>query len=145
MAAPITGGGTCVSFATSAFTARIVFVGGTEETRERLDTSHIGLAKGSQMQSIPAALYDPGEFEIRWQYDPTKSARPPIDQDPEVVTVTYNQDGQSTPSSISGTAFLTRAQDGDAEMDVIMEGEGTIVWDGGANGGTAKTYSAGTP
>ena len=128
-----------ISFGTSGFTADFTFLGGAERTRESLEDSHLGTLVQKTFQ--PEELFDPGESAIRFWWDQSFATFPPIDQPPEEVTITYPlKEGETTAGILAGTAFLTRDKAGDMENGTLMEGEGTLKWDGK----TQATYTAGS-
>lgn len=137
------GQGITVAFATSSFTASLVFVGRTEQTRGALEDSHLGLASGSEMTFVPADLIDAGEFVIRFLWNQSFSTFPPITGAAESITITYPlKTGETTGATLAGTGFLTRSAGPDVEINAtgVMQGEATVKW----NGKTGPTYTAGS-
>ena len=135
----LTGNGTTISFASSSFVANIYSIGGTTQTRDSLETSHLGTSGVKEF--MPDALIDGGESEIEFEWNPSFSTFPPIDAAAETITITFPlASGQSTNATLAGTGFLTSATSGSAVNGEIMRGSATIKWDGL----TGPTYTAGS-
>ena len=138
-----TGQGVTLTFGTSGFTASLHSVTGTERTREPVEDSHLGLASGSEMTFVPNDLIDGGEFTFRYEWNQSFGTFPPITGAAETVTVTFPlRSGETTNATLAGTGFMTRDKGADIELNSasVMEGEGTIKWDGK----TGPTYTAGS-
>ena len=124
---------------TTGFTADFVFIGGTEQSREALEDSHLGTTNQKTYQ--PEDLIEPGEVPIRYWWDQSFGTFPPISSAAETITVTYPlKSGESTNGTLAGTGFFIRAKGGDMENGVLMEGEATVKWDGK----TEAAYTAGS-
>ncbi len=138
------GQGTTIQFGTTNFVANWRTINGLEELRERLDDSHLGLAEGAHMTSVPADLIGSNEFTGIYEFDQSADVQPPIDQPPETITITYQKKtGEATAATLAGTGYIIRRKGPDIEVNAtdIMQGEVDIVFDGK----TGPTYTAGTP
>lgn len=136
---PITGNTATITFGTSGFTASFTEIGGTEETRESLDNSHLGTTTKKTYQ--PDDLYEPGEFTAMFYWDPEFGTFPPISGAAETVTITYPlPSGSSTNGTLAGTGFVTRRKSGDLRNGELAVGEITVKW----SGVTGPTYTAGS-
>jgi hypothetical protein len=82
---PTTGNGTTISFAESGFTAQMTNIEGNEETRAVLNISH--LLTSESERKMPGDLVDRGAFNIEFYFNPDE-ATAPIEDDPELVTIT---------------------------------------------------------
>ena len=135
----LTGNGTTIAFATSGFSANVYSIGGTTQTRDSLETSHLGTSGVKEF--MPDALIDGGESEIEFEWNPSFSTFPPINAAAETISITFPlASGQSTNATLAGTGFLTSATSGSAVNGEIMRGSATIKWDGL----TGPTYTAGS-
>ncbi len=131
--------GTTIAFGTTSFTANIRRIGGANETRGAVGTTHLGTT--GQKTSIPESLTDPGETEIEFEWDQSFGTFPPIDQAAETITITYPlKSGETTNATEAGSGFLTEAQSPDLEDAQLMVGRAVIHWDGL----TDRTYTAGS-
>lgn len=134
-----TGNSATVAFGTSGFSANVYSIGGTSQSREALEDSHLGTT--NQKTFIPADLIEPGEFEIEFEWDQSFSTFPPIAAAAETVTITFPlKSGETTAATLAGTGFLTEASGPDVENGTIMRGSATIKWDGK----TEVAYTAGS-
>jgi len=134
-----TGNSATIAFGTSSFVANIYSIGGTSQTREALEDSHLGTT--NQKTYIPTDLYEPGEFEIEFEWDQSFSVFPPIDGAPETITVTFPlKSGEGTAATLAGSGFITEVSGPDVENGSIMRGTATIKWDGK----TEVAYTAGS-
>lgn len=133
-----TGNSATIAFGTSAFVANVYSIGGTSQSREALEDSHLGTT--NQKTYIPTDLYEPGEFEIEFEWDQSFSVFPPIAAAPETITVTFPlKSGELTAATLAGSGFLTEVSGPDVENGSIMRGTATIKWDGK----TEVAYTAG--
>lgn len=94
-----TGFGTTVTFGTSAITLLIRDVGGPNESRKEIDTSHAATS-GGYRTFIPEDLVDGGTVTVDSLYD--EAVDIPIDAAAETITVT--DPGAST---VSFSGFCT--------------------------------------
>ena len=107
------GTGTTIVFATTGFTSELLNLdlGGT--SRESIETTHMGTPVSSapgfgSRTYIPGCLSDPGEITLELHLDPDKT--PPIDAEPETVTITFPLVSGDTTSPIwNATAFCNGA------------------------------------
>lgn len=118
-----TGNGVTIAFGTSGFTANYTRIGGTEMSREAIETTHLGTTDYKTF--IPDALVDGGEFSCEFYWDPAMTTFPPISEDAETITITY-----TTGETLSGSGFLTSSTGPDAENGSILSGEFSIKWTG---------------
>lgn len=132
------GNGTTIAFTTTAFTASVNRIGGANETRNAVETSH--LATTGQRTRIPGTLTDPGTTEVEFEWDQSFTTFPPIDAVPEAITITYpKKSGETVAATEAGTGFLVESQSPTAQDDTLMMGRYVIQWDGL----TDRTYTAG--
>lgn len=112
--------GITISFPDSSFTAEILDVGMSGLSRGSVDVTHQGTTQARRF--TPTDLYDAGEATFGFHFNPDTS--PPIDQAPEVVTLTF-------PSGAHWdfTAFFTDYS-GDFPLEDKMAGEATLKVDG---------------
>jgi hypothetical protein len=131
--------GTTITFGTSSFTANIRRIGGANETREAVETAHLGTT--GQKTKIPASLTDPGTTEIEFEWDQSFGVFPPIDAVAETITITYPlKSGETANATEAGTGFLTEAEGPTCEDGQLMVGRARIQWDGL----TDRVYTAGS-
>lgn len=116
MSAPQVSTGISFTFADSGFTANFVDVTPPNKTREALNVSHM-LTQGYH-KYIPAKLIEGGELSCSIQYD--AGQEPPLDADPEVITITY-ADG----SSEDFIGFMT-ADSPSAALETVMMADVTF-------------------
>ena len=99
-----TGFGITITFDTG-FLAEIIDVTLPESARESIDTSHTATTDG-MMTFIPSDLIDNGDLEVELNFD--EDASPPIDSDPETVTITFPlRTGNTTAATWAFTGFMT--------------------------------------
>lgn len=79
------GTGITIVFGTSGFGGEILDVGGPESSRESVDVSHQGTV--GPRRFVPGDLYDNGEATWDVHFNPDTDF--PIDQAPEVITITW--------------------------------------------------------
>lgn len=126
-----TGLGATITFGTSGFAMNVRSIGGTEQTREKIDTTYLG--SSDFYTYIPDDLVQPGEFTIEYIWDGSSGQTyPPISAAAETITITL-RDGDT----LSGTGFWVRSKGPDLNIGALNMGEGTIAWDGV----TGPTYS----
>ena len=118
-----TGFGTTIDFATSGFTAKITGVRRRNAGREKVETTHMESTDGWET-SIPSDIKRAGEFEIDFQFNPQTHPAPPIDEDPETITVTYPNG-----ATAAFTGYMTDYED-EQPLDELMTGSATIVVSG---------------
>jgi hypothetical protein len=118
------GYGITITFA-SGFLAEILDVKPPAHSRESVELTHAGTTKAKEFE--PEKLYDAGEMSVDIAFDPSVS--PPIDADPETVTITY-PDG----STWAFEGFMTNyepsvpigAEQATASVTIKVSGEVTI-------------------
>ena len=133
-----TGNGTTIAFGTSGFTANVYSISGSAQTREALESSHLGTT--SFKEYIVDDLVEPGEFEIEFEWDQSFATFPPISAAAETITITYPlKSGEVTNATLAGTGFLISTTGPTATNGEIMRGMATVKFDGQ----TGPTYTAG--
>ena len=118
-----TGNGVTIVFGTSGFTANYTRIGGTEMSRESIETTHLGTTNYKTF--VPDDLIDGGEFSCEFYWDPAMTTFPPIDAVAETITITY-----VSCETLSGSGFLTSSSGPDAETGDLLSGEFSIKWTG---------------
>ena len=114
-----TGNGVTIVFGTSGFTANYTRIGGTEMSRESIETTHLGTTNYKTF--VPDDLIDGGEFSCEFYWDPAMTTFPPIDAVAETITITY-----VSGETLSGSGFLTSSSGPDAENGDLLSGEFSI-------------------
>ena len=98
------GTGASIVFATSGWTGEIASIEGPNETRESIDTTHLGTTVARTF--IPADLIDGGEVSLTAWYDPDEP--PPIKGATETITITFPvPSGLSAGATAQFSGFLT--------------------------------------
>lgn len=98
------GTSTTITFGTSGWTGEIASVDGPNETREAIDTTHLGTTGNRTF--TPATLVDSGEVSLTCWYDPDEP--PPIDGAAETITITWPvPSGLSNGATAEFTGFIT--------------------------------------
>lgn len=129
-----TGHGASLTFASN--TVSIVSISGFEQTREAVDTSHLGTT--DYRTKIPGDLTEPGEFTIEYLFDPEEvwdntdaNAEAPIEaaDTASSCTITFpvTVTGQ-TAATWSANAFLTSWSSPELVTDGLMTASATIQW-----------------
>lgn len=90
------GTGTTLAFGTSTFSVEITNIDWGEQTREAINSSHLGTTNDHTF--IPASLVDHGEVSFSYHYDGTDDVGSLIGADAETVTLT-------DPSTSTSNAF----------------------------------------
>lgn len=111
-----TGYGITITFG-GGFLAEIIDTTPPEISREAIDTSHTTTADGA-MTFIPSDLIDYGEMTVEINFDP--SLTPPIEDDPESVTISF-----PSGAAWSFSGFLTNYS-GAAPIDDRMTATVTV-------------------
>jgi hypothetical protein len=95
--------------------------------RDAIDCTHQGSLVAKEF--TPADLLDWGDLSITGAYD--QDARPPIDQDAEVITITFPKKIPASVSgaTITGTGFLTGFSV-TGPLNAKIEFDATIKWSG---------------
>jgi hypothetical protein len=118
-----TGNGVTITFGTSGFTASYTRLGGTEMSRESLETTHIGTTDYKTF--TPDDLVDGGEFTVEFLWDPAMTTFPPITGAAETITITY-----AATETLSGSGFLVSSTGPPVENGELLRGEFTVKWAG---------------
>lgn len=123
-----TGHGATLTFGTQGGSYSITNIGGHEETRPVVDTSHLGTT--TNRTSMPGDLAELPAFTVSFFFDGTTGC--PTFAVAETVTVTHPlAAGGSTAANIAGTAYVIRRKHPDLTTNEMQVGEVDIVWDGG--------------
>ena len=134
-----TGTGTTITFGTSAWTGSVISIGGTTQSREPLEDTH--LATTNQKTYVFDDLIDAGDFELEFYWDQSASIFPPISAVAETITVTFPlKSGETTNATLAGSGGVIEATGPDASNGELMVGSMSIKWDGK----TEVAYTAGS-
>lgn len=129
-----TGNGATITFGTTSFTAQFTMIGGTTQTRPMLNISHLGTT--TKELFMVGDLYDPGEFEAEFWFNPND--QPPISNAIETVTITFPvPSGSSNGATLAGTAACSGWTSGQCRNNEVMSARATIKW----TGGTGPTWT----
>lgn len=131
-----TGNSASIAFTTSSFTAQYVEIGGTDQELPKLMTSH--LATVAKHTYTPGDLYEPGEVECEFYYNPDE---PPPLGTVETITITYAiPTGKTAGATLAGSGFIYKRKSGQLKNNELMMGHYTVCWDGV----TGPTYTDAT-
>ena len=123
MAATDVGTGTTLGLSASSWTGDLLSINWSGITRESVETTDLGTTGGRTF--ISGDLYDPGDVEFTFNYDPDD--RPPFDGVAETWTITYPVAvGGSTGAIHAATGFVTSFTPGQAEVDAVMTASITV-------------------
>lgn len=140
----LTSSGFTFALGTSTFNPLWQSMTPDEVTRAVIGVSHLEQAANSALRKIPGKLINYGSIEFVVVFDPNDI--PPIDQDPETLTITFPlDDGESAGATLAGTGFfsgytppeLADIEDGDEGLQKT-----TIVWEW--DGMTGPTWTDAT-
>lgn len=120
------GHGAAVAFGTSTFTSPIVSITPDAQTREVLDSSHLGST--TWRSKLPADLVEAGGFSCSGFYD--TNVQPPITAAAETITVTLPD---SVPASgagatIAASGFVDSWSIGEITSGSLIPYEMHITW-----------------
>lgn len=122
-----TGNGATITFGTSSFTAQFHMIGGTTQTRPMLNVSH--LTTSAKELFVVGDLYDPGEFEAEFWFNPND--QPPIGGAAETVTITFPiPSGSSNGATLAGTGAVSSWTSGQCRNNEVMNARVTVKWTG---------------
>ncbi len=66
-------------------------------------------------------MVDRGPIRVRMYWDQSASTYPPLETDPETITITYPlKSGESTAATLAGTGFLTREKGPDLQNGEVV-------------------------
>ena len=136
-----TGTGTTITFGTTSWTGSIISIGGTTQSREALEDSHLGTS--GEKTFVFDDLIDPGSFDIEFYWDQSASVMPrdTILQPAETITISFPlKSGESTNATFTGSGGVVEASGPDVSNGELMTGSMTIQWDGK----TGPSYTAGS-
>ncbi len=134
-----TGTGTTITFGTSAWTGSVISIGGTTQSREALEDTHLGTS--GEKTFVFNDLIDAGDFELEFYWDQSASVFPPISAVAEVITVSFPlKSGEATNAVLTGSGGVIEATGPDASNGELMVGSMSIKWDGK----TGPSYTAGS-
>lgn len=120
-----TGNGASITMS-DGFTAAYTMIGGFEQEIPAIDTSHLGSTTKKTYR--PGDLYEPGEFEAEFQYDPNNQ---PSIGTTLTITITYPvPSGSSNGATASGTGFIKKRKFAELKNNELMVGTYTVQWDG---------------
>lgn len=124
-----TGHKTTIAFGTSAFTALFKALDFGEMVRGALDASHLDTTNFKDF--LPEDLVDPGDLEGMFLYDPDTDALPPVNGDPEQITITFKiPQGKSSAPTFVCNGFLTSFRPGNINSSGLQEAKVKIKWTG---------------
>lgn len=123
------GNGATFTFNTSSFTANIVDISQDGETRDDIDTSHLGTT--SYKTFDPADLSDAGTYTLKIQFDPEELASVPRKAAKEVMDLEYaiSNTANATKGKVSFTGYVNSVS-GTIEVDTLLEMDIQIKIDG---------------
>jgi len=122
-----TGLGATIAFTTSSFTASFTSLGGTEMSREMLDSSD--LSTTDYMTKVVSDLVDPGGFDVEFLFD-SALVLPPITAVAETITITFPNNA-TTAATIAGTGAFVSTSTPEIVVGSLMRGTGRIEWTDG--------------
>ena len=114
------------------FVASIISISGTDQTREMIDTSHLGTTV--TMTKVEGDLVDTGEVSIEYLFDPAATTEiPAIATLAGTFTITFPVSvSGNTAGTLAGTGFWTSVGYPELVTGGLMKGSGTFKWTGGA-------------
>jgi len=124
------GTGTKIVFGTSAFSAELTGIAGSDISREVVDTSHMGTTVYRTF--MPSDLADPGTTEMEIAFNP--NSQPPITAAAETITITFPvPSGDSSGATFAGSGFVSNWSWGDPLEDkmtasISIKWTGTPTW-----------------
>ena len=113
-----TGKGTTITFGTSGWAADKLSLSGPDQTREAIDTTHLGSTDDNKSY-IPDDFAEPGTIDFTAVYDPD-DGDPPINGAAETITITEPDGTTRAASGFISAVSYTRA------LGARMEVSGTI-------------------
>lgn len=123
-----TGNSSTIVFGTSSFAADYTMIGGVEQSRPSLETSHLGTSNYATF--MPGDLVDSGELECEFHYNPNN--QPPITGAAETITITFPvPSGLSNGATAVFSAFVMNWKSADLENNEIMSATVTLKITGG--------------
>ena len=131
---PSTGHGATLAFGTTtAWVAEYTTIGGSEQTRDSITTSHLGTT--DYHTKIAGDLVNPGGFDAEFWYNPLLTEPdvlnlPPVTLAAETITVTLPKAGIAAGSAatIAGTGFVTSFSTPELTSDGLMTGSLHVDW-----------------
>lgn len=121
------GTGAKIAFGTSLWDGNIQSMSWGGISRVEVPTKHLLTVGGETF--IVGDLYNPGELTVEIQYDPDD--RPPWDQVPETITITYPiPSGGSTGATHAATGFIKDFVPGQLDVDGLMVSTFVIKFSG---------------
>lgn len=120
------GTATTIVFATSAFSAEVMSLNGSDITREDIDVTHMGSTAWKEFQ--PSDLADGGAIEMEIHFDPDE--QPPIAGAAETITITFPVPaGGAAGATFIFTGYVS-SWSWTAPLEEVMTAEITIKVDG---------------
>ena len=126
MAAYQDGHGATITFGTSTYTAAVTSITPDEQSRDVLDTSHLGTA--TWRSKIPADLADAGGFSASGWYD--TSQQPPITAAAETITITLpdSAPGTGAGANITASGFVDSWSMGEVTSGSVISYDMHVTW-----------------
>lgn len=138
-AKPDTGHGATITFATTAWTGKIIGMPtNLDKQRPRVQTTHLGTTTNHSY--MPGDLDELGELEFDVRFE-AATGLPATGAAPETITVTWPLapgGGGATGASLAGTGFITGATYPPMQTGVLQTGKIKVSFDGG----TGPTWTA---
>ena len=139
MARARVGTGCTIAFATISFTGLTLSFTIDGEEVPVLDVTT--MASTGWRQKIGGNLKEPPKVTVQLQYDPGNP--PPVGNTVGTITITWPDPdgaGSETAETLTGTGFIV-SRSSEHPLEDVVTGTYVFQFDGGANGGTAPTYS----
>jgi len=134
-----TGNTGTLTFGTSGLTVNYKQVGEHEETREKLECSHLGTT--GYKEYVPSDLVEPGEFEVEFYFDGALNSLPAITGAAETITKSFPlAASQSVRATVVGTGFFIGRVFPAMANGTLMMAKGKVAFDGF----TGPTYTVGS-
>jgi len=126
------GTGTTIVFATSAFTAEVMNINGSDISRPDINTTN--MATTGYQTYIPGRLVEGGSIELEINFDP--DSIPPDTGASELITITFPLPaGQTTPADVAFTGYINSWSWADpvedkmtADVSIKVDGQTAPVW-----------------
>ena len=139
MARARVGTGCTITFATITFTGLVLSFTIDGEEVPTLDVTT--MSSTTWRQKIGGKLKEPPKVTVQLQYDPGNV--PPVGPTVGTITITWPDPdgaGGETDETLTGTGFIA-SRSSEHPLEDIITGTYVFQFDGGANSGTAPTYS----
>jgi len=133
------GTGCTIAFSTISFTGLATSFAIDGEEVPVLDVTTLGSTGWRQL--IGGSLKQPPAVTVQLQYEPGNP--PPVGSTVGTITITWpdpDAGGAETAETLTGTGFIS-SRSSEHPLEDVITGTYVFQFDGGANGGTAPTYS----